>query len=243
MTAVIFYAVPEAGDFPTKQIIQASTTVATCIFGTVGLVTHGSLMENKYGESSKLGKTNFILGIFGFLTVIAAPVLFMCGIGPVVGSIIGGAGAFLLLIPLITGLCDAGTPTTDPFDDQKWSQNLLLGKETIVRGTTEPELSELANRSRQFDVVPRQFDVVPGQFDDAEEDLEQAAGTKNSKGRDRNVSGSNASNRDGSESTDTVQSNNNEHGDKIIITKDGKKIRMVDRRRRLAERLNKMIGL
>lgn len=106
VTAVIFYAVPEAGDFPTKQIVQATSTVATCVFGTVGLFTHGALMENKFKESSKLGKTNFILGIFGFLIVMAAPVLFMCGIGPVVGSIIGGTGALLLLIPLIEGICN-----------------------------------------------------------------------------------------------------------------------------------------
>lgn len=183
VTAVIFFAVPEAGDFPTKQIVQATSTVATCVFGTVGLFTHGALMENKFKESSGLGKTNFILGILGFLIVIAAPILFMCGIGPVVGSIIGGTGALFVLIPLIAGLFDTsdpGTPTTDPFNDQEWSQNLLLGKETIVKGTTE--LTALApDDTVQLDSgnnADGQFDDADGQFDDAEEDLEQAAGTK-----------------------------------------------------------------
>merc|ERR1711881_386663 len=103
ITAVIFYAAPDlpVGEHATG-LVQMSTTIATCVFGTVGLLAHGSAMETRKKDKgiiiTKAETVCNIFGILGFLFIMTTPVLFLCGMGPAVGFSIGSAGIFMLLI-------------------------------------------------------------------------------------------------------------------------------------------------
>lgn len=107
VTALICFNLSTATDMPNTDIIQAVQTtslVATSVFGFGGLLTHCSLWGNtpaRLTTGKKARTFANILGLFGLLLLIASPMILMSGIlSPEVSFSIGGVGFLVLLFPI-----------------------------------------------------------------------------------------------------------------------------------------------